>query len=271
MTAARSISSTRSITSWAHRRELNGRTLSRWPGFSCYARRSGNRACLPTSTKSTHPLCLSWQRQHGGCLLTLSRRLTPAAFDLLTAMFCYDPAKRPSASIVLEHDYFMTEEPIARQAIESVFFPAPLPFVRTHICCHSTAAVQALGLTHDPLKKTRLKDLEGDWHEFESKALRRENERRDKEARRAHENNAHKDQPQQRPSSSSQSHQHHQRDQNPSYHPTKDQNRESKVAQQNQREKRRASVSVAGAATAALSGSGSRSMVGREPKRLKAG
>ena len=31
----------------------------------------------------------------------------------------------------------------------------------------------------------RLKDLQGDWHEFESKALRRENERKDKEARRA--------------------------------------------------------------------------------------
>lgn len=31
----------------------------------------------------------------------------------------------------------------------------------------------------------RLKDLEGDWHEFESKALRKENERKDKEARRA--------------------------------------------------------------------------------------
>lgn len=32
---------------------------------------------------------------------------------------------------------------------------------------------------------SRLKHLEGDWHEFESKALRKENERRDKEARRA--------------------------------------------------------------------------------------
>jgi len=31
----------------------------------------------------------------------------------------------------------------------------------------------------------RLINLEGDWHEFESKALRRENERKDKEARRA--------------------------------------------------------------------------------------
>jgi CTD kinase subunit alpha len=31
----------------------------------------------------------------------------------------------------------------------------------------------------------RLQTLEGDWHEFESKALRKENEKRDKEARRA--------------------------------------------------------------------------------------
>jgi CTD kinase subunit alpha len=29
-----------------------------------------------------------------------------------------------------------------------------------------------------------LVELEGDWHEFESKALRKENERKDKEARR---------------------------------------------------------------------------------------
>ena len=34
-------------------------------------------------------------------------------------------------------------------------------------------------------QRRRLKDLQGDWHEFESKALRRENERKDKEARRA--------------------------------------------------------------------------------------
>ena len=32
---------------------------------------------------------------------------------------------------------------------------------------------------------TRLKDLEGDWHEFESKALRKENERKAHEARKA--------------------------------------------------------------------------------------
>lgn len=45
-------------------------------------------------------------------------RVTPAAFDLLTAMFQYDPAKRPTASDVLEHPYFTTEEPAAKQAIE---------------------------------------------------------------------------------------------------------------------------------------------------------
>lgn len=37
----------------------------------------------------------------------------------------------------------------------------------------------------------RLKDLEGDWHEFESKALRKENERKNKEARQAARNEEH--------------------------------------------------------------------------------
>lgn len=36
------------------------------------------------------------------------------------------------------------------------------------------------------LTATRLADLTGDWHEFESKALRKENERKEKEARRQH-------------------------------------------------------------------------------------
>ncbi|MCJ1322262.1 kinase subunit of RNA polymerase II carboxy-terminal domain kinase I [Xylographa vitiligo] len=75
-------------------------------------------------------------------------RLTPEAFELMQAMLLYDPAKRPSAGDVLEHPYFTTEEPAPMQVVE-------------------------------------LKDLQGDWHEFESKALRRENERKDKEARRA--------------------------------------------------------------------------------------
>ncbi|KAF7562089.1 hypothetical protein G7046_g2048 [Stylonectria norvegica] len=75
-------------------------------------------------------------------------KMTPASFELLAAMFHYDPAKRPNAAEVLQHDYFVTEEPHPRQAIE-------------------------------------LASIDGDWHEFESKALRKENERRDREARRA--------------------------------------------------------------------------------------
>ncbi|CAK7209263.1 serine/threonine protein kinase, CMGC, CDC2/CDK sub [Sporothrix eucalyptigena] len=67
-------------------------------------------------------------------------RMTPAAFDMLRAMFHYNPAKRPTAAQVLEHSFFFQEEPRPRQAIE-------------------------------------LADIGGDWHEFESKALRRQNER----------------------------------------------------------------------------------------------
>ncbi|KAL1593684.1 serine/threonine protein kinase, CMGC, CDC2/CDK subfamily [Paraconiothyrium brasiliense] len=75
-------------------------------------------------------------------------RVTEAAFELLSAMFVFDPAQRPSASDVLSHAYFVTEQPAPKRAHE-------------------------------------LKDLEGDWHEFESKALRKEKEKQDKEARRA--------------------------------------------------------------------------------------
>jgi len=75
-------------------------------------------------------------------------RVTPAAFELLSAMFLFDPAARPSASDVLEHPYFTTEAPPPRRA-------------------------------------EALKELQGDWHEFESKALRKEKEKQDKEARRA--------------------------------------------------------------------------------------
>ncbi|KHO01460.1 Serine/threonine-protein kinase domain protein [Metarhizium album ARSEF 1941] len=75
-------------------------------------------------------------------------KLTPAAFDLLSAMFQYNPAKRPTAAEALQHAYFATEEPLPKQA-------------------------------------TELAEIEGDWHEFESKALRKENDRREKEARKA--------------------------------------------------------------------------------------
>lgn len=74
-------------------------------------------------------------------------RVTPMAFDLLKVMFSFDPTLRPSAAEVLEHAYFREEEPAPMQALE-------------------------------------LKDLEGDWHEFESKALRKEKERGEREARR---------------------------------------------------------------------------------------
>ncbi|KAF2096140.1 Pkinase-domain-containing protein [Rhizodiscina lignyota] len=77
-------------------------------------------------------------------------RVTPAAFGLLEAMLAFDPAARPSASDVLEHPYFASEEPAPERAVE-------------------------------------LKELQGDWHEFESKALRKEKERQERETRKERE------------------------------------------------------------------------------------
>ncbi|KAF4446075.1 CMGC/CDK/CRK7 protein kinase [Fusarium austroafricanum] len=82
-------------------------------------------------------------------------KMSPAAFDLLSAMLHYDPAKRPSAAQVLQHPYFTEEAPPARQATE----------LSTH----------------------------NDWHEFESKALRKENDRREREARKLAKENASRD------------------------------------------------------------------------------
>jgi len=75
-------------------------------------------------------------------------KLSAQAFELLSSMFQYDPTKRPTADEVLDHPYFTTEEPLPSQAVE-------------------------------------LKDVQGDWHEFESKALRKENERKAHAARKA--------------------------------------------------------------------------------------
>ena len=75
-------------------------------------------------------------------------RISPMAFELLQAMFLYDPTARPAAADILEHPFFASESPPPRRA-------------------------------------EALKELEGDWHEFESKALRKEKEKQDKEARRA--------------------------------------------------------------------------------------
>jgi len=69
---------------------------------------------------------------------------TSAGLELVQWMFKYDPTKRPNAEEVLNHEYFTKEEPKPRQASE-------------------------------------LASVEGDWHEFESKAARRENDKREKE------------------------------------------------------------------------------------------
>ncbi|KAL1799441.1 hypothetical protein ACET3X_003478 [Alternaria dauci] len=74
-------------------------------------------------------------------------RVSPMAFELLQAMFLYDPNARPTAADVLEHPFFTSEAP-------------------------------------PPKRADALKELEGDWHEFESKALRKEKEKQEKEARR---------------------------------------------------------------------------------------
>lgn len=71
---------------------------------------------------------------------------SPAALDMVKQMFRYDPVKRPTAEEVLNHAYFTEEGPDAEQAVE-------------------------------------LKEVEGDWHEFESKAHRRENDKKEKERR----------------------------------------------------------------------------------------
>lgn len=44
--------------------------------------------------------------------------LTPAAMDMIAQVFQYDPAKRPSAEAVLQHPYFLSEEPAPQQAVE---------------------------------------------------------------------------------------------------------------------------------------------------------
>lgn len=75
-------------------------------------------------------------------------KVTEKAFRLLEAMFVFDPRRRPGAAEVLQDPYFSEEEPL-------------------------------------PTRATELGDLEGDWHEFESKALRKEKERQEREVRRA--------------------------------------------------------------------------------------
>lgn len=44
--------------------------------------------------------------------------LTPAALNLMSEIFRYDPAKRPSAEEVLQHPYFVSEEPTPQPTVE---------------------------------------------------------------------------------------------------------------------------------------------------------
>lgn len=90
--------------------------------------------------------------------------LSPAALDLVSKIFQYDPAKRPTSEEVLAHPYFVSEEPKPHQAFEYVYSNSPFPY--------------EIDINLMP----RLEQIEGDWHEFESKALRKE---RNREARRA--------------------------------------------------------------------------------------
>lgn len=82
---------------------------------------------LGTPTRSEWPglVDMAWfellrplERKHNTFAEKYQDRLTPAAFELLQAMFLYDPAKRPTAGDVLEHPYFTTEEPAPQQAVE---------------------------------------------------------------------------------------------------------------------------------------------------------
>lgn len=70
--------------------------------------------------------------------------LSPAALDLVKQIFSYDPAARPTAEEVLKHDYFLEEKPAPQQCVE-------------------------------------LEEVGGDWHEYESKAHRRGEEKKRKE------------------------------------------------------------------------------------------
>lgn len=70
-----------------------------------------------------------------------SDKLTPAAFELLSGMFQYDPAKRPTAAEALRHAYFTTEEPLPRQAVEYAPLLPPLSLPQL-FSGHSARAVQ---------------------------------------------------------------------------------------------------------------------------------
>ncbi|KAK9729371.1 kinase subunit of RNA polymerase II carboxy-terminal domain kinase I [Basidiobolus ranarum] len=66
--------------------------------------------------------------------------LSPEAYDLATALLSMDPSKRPSAGEALRHKYFTSEQP-------------------------------------NPCDLKDFPKLEGDWHEFEAKEMRKKNQK----------------------------------------------------------------------------------------------
>ena len=86
-------------------------TRSEWPGLVDMA---WFELLRPTEKRSN-----TFKDKYG-------EKLTPDAFELLQAMFMYDPAKRPTAADVLEHSYFVTENPPPRQVVEYVFLPGQI-------------------------------------------------------------------------------------------------------------------------------------------------
>jgi CTD kinase subunit alpha len=76
-----------------------------------------------------------------------SKLVSPEAFELLQMMFAYDPSSRPTATDILAHPYFTSEEPAPERPVELAL-------------------------------------IDGDWHEYESKALRKEKEKAERDARR---------------------------------------------------------------------------------------
>ena len=85
--------------------------LTDWPGLK-------DMAWFPL-LKPTH-------RKKSAFVEKYRDKIPGSAFELIEHMFQYDPARRPTASEVLAHPYFATEEPRPEQAVEYVlsFFSA---------------------------------------------------------------------------------------------------------------------------------------------------
>ncbi len=86
---------------WERPTRLTGPGCRRCHGLHCCGRVIGGQTPLPRSYLD---------------------KVSPAAFELLEAMFQYDPDKRPTAAEALEHPYFKTEEPAISASSRVSFF-----------------------------------------------------------------------------------------------------------------------------------------------------